>query len=139
MSLVEEKLGQGTTDNESALDSGIITPPQPSPPDIGSDIPFQPENSIDGPIREDDFETLRKIVTEYKSHRLDFTLLPPRPRFASPRTNSGFTCNSEIRRLASKKAQADPHGTGGSLSQLIELLLWKYVGCPPEVVEKPPG
>ena len=122
---IKKKPGQEPTDNGSALDSRTA-----SPPEIGSDEP---------PIREDDFETLRKIVEEYKAHRLDFTLLPPRPRFASPRTNSGFTCNTEIRRRASKKAQADPHGTGGSLSQLIELLLWKYVGCPPDVIEKPPG
>ncbi len=131
---IEEKLSQGTIDNEPALDSPIVCtiarPEESSPPEIGSDEP---------PIREDDFETLRKIVEEYKAHRLDFTLLPPRPRFASPRTNSGFTCNAEIRRLASKKAQADPHGTGGSLSQLIELLLWKYLGCPPDVVKKPSG
>ena len=130
MSLVEEKLSPGTTDNGSALDSLTASPEEPSPPEISSAEPS---------IREDDFETLRKIVEEYKAHRLDFTLLPPRPRFASPRTNSGFTCNTEIRRRASKKAQADPHGTGGSLSQLIELLLWKYIGCPPDVIEKPPG
>ncbi|AFM26097.1 hypothetical protein Desti_3445 [Desulfomonile tiedjei DSM 6799] len=86
----------------------------------------------------EDIEILKKIVREYKGQRIDFSILPHRPRFKYPRVNSGMTCNAEIRRRALAKAKSDPDGTGGSLSSLIELLLWKYLGCPPDVVETGP-
>lgn len=86
-------------------------------------------------IEPDDLDILKEMIHEYKAHRLDFSLLPRRPRFKIPRVNSSFTCNTEIRRRGSKKAKTDSHGTGGSLSSLVELLLWKYLGCPSDVVE----
>lgn len=91
------------------------------------------------PLDPDEFDTLKEMIGEYKAHRMDFSYLPRRPRFKSPRVNSGFTCNDEIRERASLKAKIDPHGTGGSLSSLIELLLWKYIGCPSDVVDNPSG
>jgi hypothetical protein len=83
----------------------------------------------------DDVNILKTIIREYKAHRMDFTVLPPRPRFKPPRINTGIICNAEIRKRASAKAKADPNVTGGSLSSLTELLLWKYLGCPSDVVK----
>ena len=91
------------------------------------------------PLDPDEFDTLREMIHEYKAHRVDFSCLPKRPKFRGPRVNSGFTCNDEIRGRASTKARTDPHGTGGSLSSLIELLLWKYLGCPSDVIERASG
>ncbi|MFC1836005.1 hypothetical protein ACFL2Q_15010 [Thermodesulfobacteriota bacterium] len=114
-----------------------------SPPDEDSSYPPQraePDNDAGGlPLDPDELDTLKEMVGEYKARRMDFSCLPRRPRFKSPRVNSGFTCNDEIRERASVKAKIDPHGTGGSLSSLIELLLWKYIGCPSDVVENPSG
>ena len=89
-------------------------------------------------LEPEDIEILKKVAREYKAQRVDFTRLPHRPRFKYPRVNSGITCNAEIRRRALVRAKSDPEGTGGSLSSLIELLLWKYLGCPPDVVETGP-
>lgn len=86
----------------------------------------------------DELDVLRQMIREYKAHRLDFSVLPRRPRFKKPRVNSGITCNREIRQRALEKAKADPDGTGGSLSGLIEMLLWKYLGSPADVVERFP-
>lgn len=86
----------------------------------------------------DDINILKIIVREYKAHRIDFTVLPHRPRFKPPRINTGIICNAEIRKRASAKAKADYQATGGSLSSLTELLLWKYLGCPADVVKTGP-
>ena len=90
------------------------------------------------PLGSNDFDILKEMVEQYKAHRLDFSALPRRPRFKGPRVNSGITCNTEIRNRALEKAHADPDGTGGSLSSLIELLLWVFLECPQDVVERFP-
>jgi hypothetical protein len=88
-----------------------------------------------GVLADHEIATLRKIMCLYEAQGLDSLAVPRRPRFKQPRINSGITCNDEIRRRALAKAQADPATTGGSLSSLIEVLLWQFIGCPPDVVE----
>jgi hypothetical protein len=89
------------------------------------------------PLAEDDLDTLKRMVEEYKAHRFGFTSLPRRPRFKGPRINTGITIRAEIRRRALERAKADPDGTGGgNLSGLIELLLWVFLGQPEDVIDK---
>jgi hypothetical protein len=87
-------------------------------------IQFQPQ----------EIEVLREIIQTYRANRLD--LFVGRPRFKRPRSNSGILLNNEIKKRASEKARADPEATGGSLSGLVELLLWRYIGSPSDVVER---
>ena len=120
-----------------------MTPPQdPSglhqdtDPDISCETQQRGEKP---PLAGDDFEVLRKMVQDYKSHRIDFSNLRRRPKFRGPRVNSGIAINAEIKRRAVERAKADPDGTGGgNLSGLIELLLWTFLGCPDDVVDRGP-
>jgi hypothetical protein len=81
----------------------------------------------------DEIVVLREIIQAYRANKLDLALL--RPRFKQPRTNSGILLNDEIKKRALEKAKADPDATGGSLSSLVEVLLWRYLGSPSDVVE----
>jgi hypothetical protein len=87
------------------------------------------------PLQFHEIEVLREIIQTYRANQLDLSL--GRPRFKKPRSNSGILLNNEIRRRALEKAKADPDATGGSLSSLVEVLLWRYVGSPSDVVEGP--
>ena len=110
--------------------------PQDTPPDPSHETPQDVENS---PLAEDDFEVLRKMVLEYKAHRIDFSNLRRRPKFKGGKVNSGIAINAEIKRRAVERAKADPDGTGGgNLSGLIELLLWTFLGCPEDVIDRGP-
>lgn len=86
------------------------------------------------PLNPEELQALREILQQYQAH--DISGLPRRPAFREPRMNSGFLCNTEIRKRALQKAKEDPRATGGSLSSLIELLLWRYIGSPEDVVKK---
>jgi hypothetical protein len=48
------------------------------------------------------------------------------------RVNSGLLLDCELKDRALAAAKRDPAATGGSLSLLIELLLWRYLGEPQE-------
>lgn len=50
--------------------------------------------------------------------------------------NTGICVDAEVLELALTKAQAEKAQTGGSLSQLVELLLWQYIGAPEELVKQ---
>ena len=86
------------------------------------------------PLSAEELHAIREILQQYKAHEI--SNLPRRPTFKDPRINSGFLCNAEIRKRALQKAKADPRATGGSLSSLIELLLWRFVGSPEDVIEE---
>ena len=121
-----------------------LSPPEdPSEQDTDPDTPYGTEKDAEkSPLGEDDLDTLKRMVEEYKAHRLDFTSLPRRPRFKGPRVNTGITIRAEIRKRALERAKADPDGTGGgNLSGLIELLLWVFLGQPEDVIDRaaPPG
>ncbi len=110
---------------------------QGNPPDTSLKAEKDVENA---PLEEDDFEVLRRMVIEYKAHRIDFSSLPRRPKFKGRKVNSGIAINAEVKRRAVERARADPDGTGGgNLSGLIELLLWTFLGCPEDVIDKGPG
>jgi len=133
---------QDTAENRgSVLDcssSTLSSPEDTSEQDTDPNIPSETERGFEKtPLGEDDLDTLKKMVEEYKAHRFDFTSLPRRPRFKGPRINTGITIRAEIRSRALARAKADPDGTGGgSLSGLIELLLWVFLGQPEDVIDK---
>lgn len=62
-----------------------------------------------------------------------------RPVFRGKRRNTGVHVNEEILNRTMKKLKTDKVRTGGSLSLLVELLLWKYIGGPPDLLEKVPS
>ena len=58
-----------------------------------------------------------------------------RPIFVGKTRNSGIRINEVILERAVGKAKQEKTQTGGNLSQLVEWLLWKYLGEPKDVVE----
>ncbi len=93
---------------------------------------------MNAPFTPEELRLLKRMIHEYKATGMDFSVLPRRPLFKRPRVNSGISINLEIKKRASERAMADPDGTGGSLSSLIEVLLWVYIGRPADVVERFP-
>jgi len=135
---------QATAENEgSPLDcaAGTLCSPEDSPEPLQNTDPDSPCETQKGaqksPLGEEDLDTLRRMIEEYKAHRVDFTSLPRRPRFKGPRVNTGISVRAEIRDRALERAKADPDGTGGgTLSGLIEVLLWVFLGQPEDVIDK---
>ncbi|MBI5570297.1 MAG: hypothetical protein HY914_10170 [Desulfomonile tiedjei] len=64
----------------------------------------------------------------------------PRPELRGPagkgRRNTGILIDEQIKDLAMAKAKRERHITGGSLSLLVEWLLWKYLGEPQEFIKQ---
>jgi len=126
-------------ESDTVFSPCAVSPPEdPSEQGAGPDTLCETEKGTQkSPLNEEDFDTLKRIVEEYKAHRVDFASLPRRPRFKGPRINTGITLRAEIRKRALERAKADPDGTGGgSLSGLIELLLWVFLGQPEDVIDK---
>ena len=92
--------------------------------------------SVAFPLDTNDLIVLKTMVDEYKSSRLDFSILPRRPRFKGGRVNTGIALNAELKNRAVEKAKSDPDNMGGgNLSGLVELLLWVFLGCPKDIVQ----
>ncbi len=60
-----------------------------------------------------------------------------RPAFKGKRRNTGLHVNEKILELAAEKVKVDRQWSGGSLSLLVERLLWAYVGSPESLIDKP--
>jgi len=58
--------------------------------------------------------------------------------FQGEAKNTGVNVNLEIVKRARDKIKNDKARTGGSLSKLVELLLWQYIGSPEDLLEKAP-
>lgn len=58
-----------------------------------------------------------------------------RPIFKGKRRNTGVHVNETILLRAMDRAKIDKVRTGGSLSLLVEWLLWRYLGEPEDVLE----
>ncbi len=82
-------------------------------------------------------EDLRMILEEWRNREIiPMKEIQPRPVFKGKRRNSGFHVNDEILRRAADKVKKDKVRTGGSLSMLVELLLWQYIGSPEDLLEQ---
>jgi len=84
-----------------------------------------------------DLDTLKAIIEWWKAKDgiPQLHAEESRPVFNGKTRNSGIRVNEEILRRAVNKARQDKTQTGGNLSQLVEWLMWKYIGEPPDVVK----
>jgi hypothetical protein len=87
-------------------------------------------------LDDDAWQDLHEMLLAWKS-RKGTEIIPPqyRPMFRGNRRNSGIHVNEIILKRAMKKAKLDRARTGGSLSRLVEFLLWQYIGSPADVLE----
>lgn len=87
-------------------------------------------------LNDDAWQDLHEMLQSWKA-RNKADIAPPqyRPVFRGNRRNSGIHVNEIILRRAVKKAKLDRARTGGSLSRLVEFLLWQYIGSPADVLE----
>lgn len=84
-------------------------------------------------------DTLRDMIEWWKSREsaaMEGSVR--RPVFEGKTKNSGIRVNEEIMARALHKARQEKLKTGGNLSQLVEWLMWIYIGSPTDVVEHPP-
>jgi hypothetical protein len=100
-------------------------------------------------LSEEKVAMLDEMLVDYRSGTLNemlswfqrthgVGLADVRPTFYGMRKNSGLHLNQRILNAALEKCLSDKQRTGGSLSQLVELLLWQYLGSPDEFLRPGP-
>lgn len=116
----------------TASEEPLATDESPIQPRPSQEIPQALPEWLDS----DAFRALRAVL-DWWQERQDETMIlsPSRPVFKGKRRNSGFHINEEILRRATAKLKKDKVRTGGSMSLLMELLLWEYIGRPPDLLE----
>ncbi len=85
----------------------------------------------------DDADTLKEMIQWWKAREsaaVEATLR--RPVFRGKTRNTGIRISEEILDRAVAKAKEEKMRTGGNLSQLLEWLLWIYIGSPDDLVQK---
>ncbi|AFM23722.1 hypothetical protein [Desulfomonile tiedjei] len=109
---------------------------------LDDDSSIQPTSSQELPqalpewLDSEAFRALRAVLDWWRERQDETMILPPsRPVFKGPRRNSGFHINAEILKRATEKLKKDKVRTGGSMSLLMELLLWEYIGRPEDLLE----
>jgi hypothetical protein len=102
--------------------------PQPKSPD---DTQPLPQWLIE------DAETLQEIIQWWKNREsAAMEASDRRPAFLGKTRNTGIRVSAEILDRAITKAKEERLKTGGNLSQLVEWLLWIYLGRPGDVVDR---
>lgn len=89
------------------------------------------------PLSSEEVGTLREIISWYESRRIGLDHIERRPIFKGRTRNTGIKINEELLNRAVQKAKKQRVRTGGSLSGLVELLLWKYLDEPDDLIESP--
>lgn len=89
------------------------------------------------PLSLEEVGIVREIISWWKSRRVRLEEVERRPVFKGPTRNTGIKINEELLHRAAQKAKKEKLRTGGSLSGLIELLLWKYLDEPDDLIESP--
>lgn len=87
------------------------------------------------PLSSEEVGTLREIVSWWESRRMGLDYIERRPIFKGQTRNTGIKINQELLNRAVQKAKKERLRTGGSLSGLVELLLWKYLDEPDDLIE----
>jgi hypothetical protein len=83
-------------------------------------------------------DTLKKMIDWWKSREAaSMDAAGRRPLFLGETKNTGVRINKVILQRAVEKSKRERAKTGGNLSQLLEWLLWIYIGSPDDVVEQP--
>ena len=102
----------------------------------------QPEAPDTTPLPQwlvDEADTLRDMIEWWKSREAAaMEALVRRPVFLGKTRNTGIRVSEVILDRAVAKAKQEKLKTGGNLSQLVEWLMWIYLGSPDDVVEHPP-
>lgn len=87
------------------------------------------------PLSPEEVGALREIISRWKSGRMGLDRIERRPVFKGETRNTGIQINRELLNRAIQKAKKERLRTGGSLSGLVELLLWKYLDEPDDLIE----
>ena len=88
----------------------------------------------------DESETLKEMIQWWKSREVAaMEASVRRPVFIGKTRNTGIRVSEAILDRAVAKAKQERLKTGGNLSQLVEWLMWIYLGSPDDVVERPPS
>jgi hypothetical protein len=87
------------------------------------------------PLSLEEVGALREIVSWWESRRMWLDQIERRPMFKGKTRNTGIKINEELLNRAIQKARKERLRTGGSLSGLVELLLWKYLDEPDDLIE----
>ncbi len=83
-------------------------------------------------------ETLDEIV-QWWNERKEAGLPEQRPVIrggTGQRQNTGMCVDAVVLKRAREKARHERIRTGGSMSQLVELLLWQYIGSPADLLAR---
>jgi hypothetical protein len=105
----------------------LQTPPEPPA------IPQVPEWLLE------ESETLKEMIEWWKTREsamMEGSVR--RPVFAGKTRNTGIRMNAEVLDRAIHKSKQERFKTGGNLSQLVEWLMWIYIGSPTDVLDQPP-
>lgn len=87
---------------------------------------------------QEETDTLKEMIEWWKSREAaSMDAAGRRPLFAGETKNTGVRINKVILERAVEKSKLERAKTGGNLSQLMEWLLWIYIGSPDDVVEHP--
>lgn len=80
---------------------------------------------------------IRQIIQWFESRKEEsMTQASIRPIFKGKRFNTGLMINEEVLRRAREKQATEVARVGKSLNNLMEILLWQYIGCPEDVIEQ---
>jgi len=83
-------------------------------------------------------DTLKEMIEWWKSREAAaMEASVRRPVFLGKTRNTGIRVSEAILDRAVAKAKQERLKTGGNLSQLVEWLMWIYLGSPDDVVEHP--
>ncbi len=82
-------------------------------------------------------EVLMEIVEWWKTRKLENEMsIEPAPKFIRKKTATrSVRLDNGMLEAAEKKARKDRAGTGGTFNGLIEVLVWRYLGCPSKYIE----
>jgi len=79
---------------------------------------------------------LRELLQWWRRWKKDpLAHIVSRPVFKGPRKNTGVVISEALLERAMRKAKRDRARTRGSMSGLVELLLWQYIGQPSDVLD----
>lgn len=85
----------------------------------------------------DDLDNLKALLDWWKSLPESTPATPEaRPTFTGEYKNTGIRINKTILQRALAQSKQQRYQTGGNLSQLVEFLLWRYIGSPEDVLDR---
>lgn len=123
--------------------------PESKVEDVGSNIEEDYQQGIDEPkdhignempvLTSAEILIVKEMVANYQNKKMvkSVTTMPiRRPQFKSEsKKNTGLILDKTIHELSEEKRRTEPERVGNSFSQLVEFLLWKYIGGPMNLVE----